>query len=274
MTRFYPSILILVLIATGVGTTSGRGLRHNPSALAQGLIGPGGLDQPHLNSVQLLFRGQPVDQVISGKKIKKYSLDVTGTGFVAGSTVVVNSIRAYPTTIGAPQQPVSTGFESATTLTASFLPGPPPPPGLFLVKIVNPGGVESDPATIDIISKPSELSITSISPESGPIGTEVTVTGTGFTAAGSPLQTAIRFSADGSNSRFFEGFYNNHILGSDRLSLVVPDRVILPICPGSLIACDPIAIPAVSPQQYRIWVINPNGMSNGVLFRVTSKSVP
>src|SRR2546426_215601 len=60
------------------------------------------VDAPELNGLRLLFRGQQVDEVVSAKKIKKYSIELTGTGFLPASTVVVNSIRAFPVTFGEP----------------------------------------------------------------------------------------------------------------------------------------------------------------------------
>jgi len=274
MKRTYRSLPIMGLLgamllsARLIGRTSGEGPGYSlqePIALASVA------SQLRLTGVQLLFRGQPADQLINGEKIKKYSLEVTGTGFLPGSSVVVNSVRAYPMTIGEPPlQAVSTSYISPTNLEAVFLPGKGPAPGLLTIKVVNIDTTESNIINVDVISKPAKLSIASISPQSGPVGTPVTLTGVGFAPAGSPSQVAIRFSAVGTNQNFLEGFYTDSNLDSGKLNLVVPRNVILPICPGGPVVCDPIAVPFVTPQQYRVWVVNPNGMSNGILFTVTS----
>jgi hypothetical protein len=218
-----------------------------------------------------LFRGQPVDQAIQGKKIRKYSVQVTGTGFQPDSLIVVNSIRAFDQQPGQfSEEPVSTTYVSATSLDASFLPGPEPAPGLLVFKVVNPGGDQSNIIAADVISKPTKLSIDSISPVTGPIGTQLTLTGVGLAPTGLPGQAAIRFSAVGSSDSAIQGFYTSSLVDDSKLLLVVPNNVVRPICPGGPFACDPVSSPFVTPQDYRIWVINSNGMSNSILFHVTS----
>jgi hypothetical protein len=227
--------------------------------------------QAQVTAVQVLFRGEPVEGVARGKKIKKYALQIAGAGFTPGSTVVVNSLGVYPYTIEQPlAQPTSTNFISATSLEAVFLPGVAPKPGLLLVKVVNPDGGESNAVSVDVISKPSELEITAISPGSGPVGTQVTLTGTGFKVAERPEESAIRFEAVGSDETLPQGFYFRSNAENGSLSFAVPSGVIRPVCTGIIIGCDPIATPRVTPQQYRVWVIDPNGMSNSILFSVTA----
>jgi IPT/TIG domain-containing protein len=264
-------ILFVVLIEASIGrSTSYASFSGSPGA------GPTSAEAPELNGLQLLFKGQPVDEVVSDKKIKKYVIEVTGTGFLPGSSVVVRSIRAFPFAPGEhPQQPTLTTFISVTSLEVRFLPDAAPPPGMLSVSVVNSDGVESNGLSVDVISKASKLSISSISPQSGPVGTQITLIGSGFTPIPANNLNAIRFTPVGTQdnrlANFFEGFYSDAIVDNGTITFTLPSRVIEPICPGSPFVCDPIAIPAITARQYRISVINPNGMSNSVLFDVTSK---
>jgi hypothetical protein len=264
---FLPSLILSLASSFAINPIAGRfplSGRPVPRRL------PGSSQQAQVSGIQLLFRGQPVDQVVSGKKIKKYSMQVTGTGFLPGSVVVVNSIRAFDQPPGEPQEePVSTTYVSATSLDAAFLPGLGPAPGLLLIKVVSPGGDQSNTFVADVITRPSKLSIDSISPQSGPIGTQVALTGVGLAPTGLPTQAAIRFSAVGASDSMIQGFYTNTVADDSKLVLAVPNNVVLPICPGGPFACDPISVPQITPQDYRIWVINSNGMSNSILFHVT-----
>ena len=264
-------ILFVVLIEASIGQSgSYASLSGSPGT------GPTSAEAPEVNGLQLLFKGQPVDEVVSDKKIKKYVIEVTGTRFVPGSSVVVNSIRAFPFAPGEPpEQPTLTTFVSVTNLEVRFLPDTAPPPGMLSVNVVNPDGVESNALSVDVITKASKLSISSISPESGAVGTQVTLTGNGFTPIPANNLNAIRFTAvgtqDNASANFFEGFYADASANNGTLTFTLPNRVIEPICPGSPFVCDPIAIPPITARQYRVSVINPNGMSNSVLFDVTSK---
>lgn len=226
---------------------------------------------PQLTGVRVFFRDEAVGQVTSGKKIKKHSLEISGSGFVSGSRIAVASFRAFRLTIGEPpQQPVTTSFESSSSLRAVFLPSDPPPPGVLSIKVVNPDGTQSNNLTVDVISKPAMLSIDSISPTSGPIGTSVTLSGTGFGAIPPGRFVAIRFVANDDQGSPFEGFYTEASNDSATLMFNVPRNEINPICPGSPFVCDPISSPFIRATKYRIWVIDPNGMSNGISFEVTA----
>jgi hypothetical protein len=260
----------LILGLTGICVTNPIAANRPSFGGSQPRSLPAAFQEVQLKGVQLFFLGQPVDQVVSGKKIKKYSLQVTGSGFQPGSLVVVNSVHAYGQQPGELQeQPVSTTYVSATSLDAAFLPEAEPAPGLLLVKVAGPAGEQSNIIAADVISKPSRLSIESISPQSGPIGGQVTLTGVGLGLAGPTNPVAIRFSPVGSFDSFLQGFYTSALTDPSKLMIVVPSNVVLPICPGGPFACDPISIPRVTPQDYRIWVINANGMSNRIIFRVT-----
>jgi IPT/TIG domain len=267
--------IFLILFAAFIEASIGQyGSYASVSVSSSRRTTPG--DAPELNGIQPMYRGQPVDEIVSGNKIKKYFIELTGTGFVPGSSVVVNSIRAFPVTAGEPpQQPTSATFVSATSLEVRFVPGTAPPPGMLSVRVVNLDGAVSNRLTVNVISKTSELSISSISPQFGPVGTQVTLTGNGFTPIPPNNVNAIRFTAVGAQDRasadFFEGFYTDSFVDSGTLTFILPGRVIEPICPGFPFVCDPIATPSITAGQYRISVINPNGMSNSVLFEVTSK---
>jgi hypothetical protein len=265
---FLPSVILGLVGSFAINPIAGKSL-HSAGRELRHLTA--GSQQVQVTGVQLLFRGQPVGQAIQGKKIKKYSVQVAGTGFQPDSLVVVNSVRAFDQQPGQSQeQPVSTTYVSATSLDAAFLPGPAPAPGLLLIKVVNPNGDQSNIIAADVISKPSKLSIDSISPLSGPIGTQLTLTGEGLEPTGQPSQAAIRFSAVGSHDSALQGFYTSSLVDDSKLLLVVPNNVVRPICPGGPFACDPVSVPQITPQDYRIWVINSNGMSNSILFHVTS----
>lgn len=262
--------IFLILLVALVEAAIGRSASY--AALS---VSASGGDSLELNGLQLSFKGQPVDEVVSGTKIKKYFIEVTGSGFLPGSTVVVNSIQAFPVTGDEPpRQPTITTLVSGTSLDVRFLAGAAPPPGMLSVRVVNPDGAESNRLTVDVISKAAKLAIGSISPQSGPVGTQVTLIGNGFTPIPNSRVNAIRFTPveaqDHGLADHFEGFYASLVDGGT-LTFVLPTWVTEPICPGSPFVCDPIASPPVTAGLYRISIINPNGMSNSVLFDVTSK---
>ena len=280
MRKIHLSLSIVVLFATALaGTPPGHRLHSDSSALVPRIFKAPAQDALQLAEVRLSFKGKPVNKLVSGNKVKKYSMELTGTGFVSGSRVIVSSIRAYLSDLSRPEAPVATTYESATALQAQFLRGSAPPPGLLLINILNPDGKESNTLGVDVISAFSDLSITSISPESGPSGTLITLRGVGFApssvSATTARNAAIRFTAMGSESVSpvpdFAGFYIESPANDNTLTVVVPDNLIVPICPGFMFMCDPIRSPFVTPQQYRVQVINSNGMSNSLLFQVTAK---
>lgn len=228
-----------------------------------------------LTACQLLFKGKPVDEIMSGRKIKKYSMELTGTGFVSGSRVVVNSRRAFGfDTLDNSELRIETTYESDMHLRAQFLHRQAPA-GLLVIKVVNAEAQESNTLTVDVISQSSDLSITSISPESGPTGTLLTFRGVGFAPSPVPVFNCIRFTAEGSEpSRSATGFvgrYADSTSDDNTLTFVVPTSVVDPVCPGSKYTCDPLRVPLITPQPYRIQVINSNGMSNSIFFQITPK---
>jgi uncharacterized membrane protein len=113
-----------------------------------------------------------------------------------------------------------------------------------------------------VLAASRSLALVALSPTSGSVGTEVAVTGYGFT----PSHNAIRFgagyinglnSADGVTLRFTVPEGQNLCPPTDAHSpAVVP-------CPG--------AYPRVTPGSYSISVLNTNGTSNSLTFTVIGK---
>lgn len=87
-------------------------------------------------------------------------------------------------------------------------------------------------------------------PTSGPVGTGVTLSGSGFTALGN-------------TGRFGPGYIENLESPEGRtLAFVVPDGYNLPYAG---------AFPPVQLGPHRVWVVNANGASNRVVFTVTER---
>jgi len=259
MIRVYISTVLF--LATGIALVS-------PSAAAsfrRGSLAPAA----SLTGVQLFFRSQPVDQIVLGTKLKKYSMELTGTGFASGSSVVVDSSGVCVLT-SKPTQTLVTVDQGSSSLLAAFPRRTDLLSGLLSVKVVSPDGTESNSLRVDVISNPSDLSIDSISPQSGPIGTQVTLTGVGF-KQGDP----IRFSIAGSAGANFVGFYSlsGSASGSGPLRFTVETSALIGICAHCIgsPACDPAGTILTTPSQYRVSIVNANGMSNSLLFQVTSQ---
>jgi|GEM_PF-6297876 len=267
MTKAYWSSLFLFpLVSIFLALPSPA---YNPhrgsSAPSSRIIKVVGMEAPELTSLHLFLNGEPVDQIVSGTKIKNYSMKLAGSGFVSGSNVVVDpfgSITADPYGLE-PEVTLATTFKNASALRTVFGHGSSPLPGMLSIKVVNPGGGESNTVTIDVISKASTLSIASISAESGSIGTQVTLTGVGIAPSGN----IIRFSPVGFKGSAFVGFYLDTPSDGRTLTFVVPNGDSL-VFPGRFNP-PPVAFLPITPQQYRLSVINSNGLSNSFLFQVT-----
>jgi hypothetical protein len=100
------------------------------------------------------------------------SITITGTGFVVGATV------KFGTTLGTDITVVS-----ATQITVKV---PSISAGVVNVIVTNPDAQQSSPLSFTVTSPPPPT-ITSINPTSGPPGTVVTITGTGFTSNASVM---------------------------------------------------------------------------------------
>ncbi len=106
------------------------------------------------------------------------------------------------------------------------------------------------------------MSITSITPSFGPVGTDVVITGSGFTTTGN----AIHFGIGGiSNVSDITGTGN-------QLRFTVPRQVSPCDLIGVNMFCAQI-VQEVIPGSYDIYVTNRNGTSNKITFSVTSGSV-
>jgi hypothetical protein len=260
MRRIYVSTLLFLLAGVAlVGPSGVPGSRGSSAAKATTT------SRSNLTGVQLFFRGQPVDQIVLGTKVKKYSIELTGTGFTSGSSAVVDSLGVCPLSLKPPQTLVTVD-QGSGSLLASFPRGTDLSAGLLSIKLAGPDGAESNTLTVDVISNPSDLSIDSISPQSGPIGTTVALTGVGL-QQGNP----IRFSAVGSSTFQFVGFYSGSATALKPVNFAIPNSEIVPVCAACTgqPVCDPITTFFITPGQYRVSVINANGMSNSLLFEVT-----
>ena len=118
------------------------------------------------------------------------------------------------------------------------------------------GGVVFQPST--------QLNITSISPVSGNTGTQVTITGSGFTLAGNK----IKFGSTGTDN---SPIYHVGSLDGRTLVFSVPSTVYY-ACQYSTPACYP-PVAMIEPGTYSVSVINTNGTSNQVTFTVTTSGV-
>ena len=211
--------------------------------------------QLQLTGYQLLFMGQPVDQLVTGVKAKRYRISLTGAGFEPSSKVFLDG------------QKVATNYVSATQLVARLLPGLTPAAEEMSVQVVNPDGQQSAILLIDVISDQSILSISTISPGVAPIGTRVTITGTGFTATGNK----IRFRRGA--PPITEGFAADAPSGDGKTISFIMFSALCPPCsftvPPCLAPCRELA-----PGGYQVSVTNANGISNSVRFLVSSANGP
>jgi hypothetical protein len=113
-----------------------------------------------------------------------------------------------------------------------------------------------------VLAASRSLAVVALSPTSGSVGTEVAVTGYGFT----PSDNTIRFGAG----------YINDLNSADGVTLrfTVPEGQNL--CPPTDAHSPPVApcpgaYPRVTPGSYFISVLNTNGTSNSLNFTVIGK---
>lgn len=103
---------------------------------------------------------------------------ITGENFTGATAVTFNTVAATSFTVG-----------SATTITA-VVPNNAAATGL--ISVTTKGGIAKSPSGFAFIAAPK---ITSFTPATGPVGTFVTITGTGFTGA-----TSVKFNVTGATS--------------------------------------------------------------------------
>ena len=114
---------------------------------------------------------------------------------------------------------------------------------------------EPGPITANDMPAAAAPTMTKITPTSGPVGTQVTITGTGFAARGNTVKFGTGYvknldSADGTSLRF-----------------AIPEG--LDLCePNSLRPC-PGAYPAVGPGDYAVAVMVDKETGNPITFTVT-----
>lgn len=107
-----------------------------------------------------------------------------------------------------------------------------------------------------VVPPTSTLSITSMTPSSGPIGTIVTLTGYGFTPT-----TTVKFGTGAITNT------NISYINPTRLQFVIPDYMGQYCAPGMY--CTALAM-QVSPGVYPVAAVDLNTISNAVNFTVTS----
>jgi hypothetical protein len=108
-------------------------------------------------------------------------------------------------------------------------------------------------------ARPSAIppSISQITPGGGPVGSEVTITGSGFASTGN----TVKFGAGNLRSLTSEEGTTLRFVVPDGLDLCAPDTA--GPCPGSY--------PQVTPGDYAVAVMTRGGTSNSVTFTVTRR---
>src|SRR5262249_7509295 len=215
---------------------------------------PQGSAAPIITSVQLFYLGLPVSELVIGTKAKRYSLKITGAAFDPSARVIVDGMKARVTSA------------TSTELVVNLKGGTLMFPGEVAVRVVNANGQTSNDVIIEVVTDPAILSIASISPDFGPLGTQVTITGLGFAAKGNHIRLLSR--------------------GTDRVGVTAdvdsPDGKTLAfslpdfICPPCSLSVPPCDAPCfvLSAGVYDVFVINGSGMSNGLSLLVSSPTGP
>lgn len=108
-----------------------------------------------------------------------------------------------------------------------------------------------------------KVSITDISPTSGPIGTKITIKGSGFTTTGN----VIHFGLVTDTLNAMGTTYPNISSSNNIIVFEVPARD-NPMCPESSPMCPIRASNPITPGAYNLLVSNSNGWSNVLVFRV------
>ena len=212
-------------------------------------------EQPQITQLHILYKGKFVDQLITGNKAKRYTIDLRGSAFDPASIVVIDD-RRVPTT-----------FVSPTELTARLRGNLTSAPRELIVSVVNPDAQISNALILDVISNPADLSIFALSTNVATSDTQVTVSGVGFTPTGNQLKFR-RVAQPG-----LTGLTTDLPSGDGRIiTLDVP----VTACPPCFYATPQCLVPCLSiiPGDYQVSVVNANGISNSVRFLVSSADGP
>ena len=206
--------------------------------------------EPVITSVSIAFKGQPVSYIIAATKAKRYTVSVFGIGFDSSSTIVVSG------------QALQTELTGPNELTAR-LKGIVLTPGVLSLRVVDAGGQSSNAKTLDVVTDPARLAVEAISRTNGPVGTEVTLTGHGFTATGNQITFA---RASGSPAHGVVPMPANSTDGSHLTFTVPPALWPCLACAGAPFGTDA--------AQFRLFVTNATGTSNSIGFLVSSATGP
>jgi hypothetical protein len=248
-------VLMLALTMMVLCPLAGPGMPHSSSLRPRASTEAGAEGLLHLTGLQLLRKGEPVDQLTTGERAKRYSIDLTGSGFDLGSRVFIGD-RMLPTRL-----------LGAAELTANLRGGRVPAPGELAVKVVNSDGQTSNTWTVDVSSDPADIFILFCDPPVAEVGATVMLAAkTGLTAAGNRLR--------------FRGVTHPELSGltvelpstGPTLGFTVPSSV-CPACSYSAPPCSDLC-PQIAPGEYLVSVFNANGISNNVRLLVSEPNGP
>jgi hypothetical protein len=210
-------------------------------------------EQPQITTVKILRLGQPVDYLVAGTESRQYKLEITGQGFDSSSKALLNGKKIRTTVLGATE---IMARPRGVELTV----------GELSLQVVNGDGGQSGTLILDVVSKPSVLSISTISPAVAQVGASVTLMGIGFTPTGNRLRFVRAASPD---LRGVSATLDSSDSGT--FGFNVPDLVCV-ACPNGD-ACPTVCFP-LSPGEYLVAVENANGLSNSLSFLVSSATGP
>jgi hypothetical protein len=208
---------------------------------------------PSISSVEILHFGLPAKSITASRRLKGYSIKITGQGFDSSSRVFLQGRKIHTTVI------------SATEITARPR-GMELTPGEVSLQVESRVSGSSNTVLIDITSDPSLLSIFSISPNVAEIGAQLTISGLGFTPTGNRVRfvksanPALRGVTGG-----LESADGNTLLFDLPSSVCIACDTGVP-CPDLCFTLDP--------GDYQVAVTNSNGLSNSLDFIVSSATGP
>lgn len=150
--------------------------------------------------------------------------------------------------------------------------------GTYTVKVtVNDcrGGIDSNSFTVNVGTIISSVTITSLSPTSGPIGTNVTVYGSGFIKYLNCYPNVCDpIDGMGNTVNFGNGVIRNiYSYDGTSINFTVPTNLIPACAYASPNPCLYIQV-ITSPGPYSVSVTNANGTSNALNFTVTGSTSP